>query len=497
MALENFSALKEIFYEIDAYHGALNLMGWDRETYMPKDAIEARSEQLGILARLQHQKMTDSKTIELIEKSANEIEPGSEEEAMLRVMKRSVDLATKLPSKLVEEISKVTSKGQDVWAEAKKNSDFKLFEPYLQKIFDLTLEQAEHLGYKDQPYDALLDQYEEGTTTKDCDEMFSALRPQLVTMVRQIVDSKVKVDRSPLMGQWDKEKLRPFLLEVIEKIGFDLNKGRLDESVHPFCAETSSTDVRLTTYYQPLLLGPISGAMHEAGHGMYEQGSPLKWARTPLSGGVSMGVHESQSRFWENIVGRSKEFWSYYLPKLQKIFPEISNINLDDWYLMVNKVEPDFIRVEADEVTYNLHVLIRFEIEKDILNGKLQIKDVPEVWDTKYQEYLGIRPKNDAEGCLQDIHWAGGNIGYFPTYTLGNLLSYQAWNSLKKDIVNTSELMSKAEFGPIHNWLQEKIYSQGKRYTPKELILKSTGKKLEANDYLDGLNQKYSKLYSF
>jgi len=283
---------------------------------------------------------------------------------------------------------------------------------------------------------------------------------------------------------------------LVQAIGFDFNRGRQDTAPHPFCTGWSVGDIRLTTRYKSYIGSAIFGSLHEAGHGMYEQGTPSKWDLTPLAGGVSLGVHESQSRTWENIVGRSKPFWSHFLPALQAKFPALGGHNLDTFYRAINKVEPSYIRVEADELTYNLHVLVRFEIELDVLTGKLDVKDMPEAWNAKYTEYLGITPRNDAEGCLQDVHWSMGSIGYFPTYSMGNLLSYQIWGALQKDIPNTDELMASGQFGPILEWLKSKVYSQGKYYTPKELVLKVTGKPMDAEDYLAGLGKKYTEIYN-
>jgi carboxypeptidase Taq len=282
---------------------------------------------------------------------------------------------------------------------------------------------------------------------------------------------------------------------LVQAIGFDFTRGRQDTAPHPFCTGWSIGDIRLTTRYKPYIGSAIFGSLHEAGHGMYEQGSPMSWDRTPLAGGVSLGVHESQSRTWENIVGRSKAFWSYFLPALQGKFPALDGYDLDTFYRAINKVEPSYIRVEADELTYNLHVLTRFEIECDILSDKLKVKDLPEAWNAKYSEYLGITPRNDAEGCLQDVHWSTGLIGYFPTYSMGNLLSYQIWGALQNDVPNTDELMAAGNFAPILGWLQENVYSQGRRYTPKELIQRVTGKPMAATDYLAALEKKYTEIY--
>jgi carboxypeptidase Taq len=395
----------------------------------------------------------------------------------------------------VERKSKLAAEAHEKWVEARANNDFKGFAPTLEQMFDIAREEAEHLGYKDHIYDALLDQYEEGATAADCRAMFESLKGPNVTLVKDIKERGRKIDDSPLTGEWDLEKQRKFTEKLVRAIGFDMDRGRQDTAAHPFCTGWSVGDIRLTTRFKPYIGSAIFGSLHEAGHGMYEQGTPRAWDRTPLAGGVSLGLHESQSRTWENIVGRSKAFWSHFLPDLQQVFPELAGYDVDTWYRMINKVEPSFIRVEADEVTYNLHILVRFELECDLLENKLAVKDLPEAWNAKYQQYLGITPKNDAEGCLQDVHWSSALIGYFPTYSMGNLLSYQIWNRLRRDVGDTDALIASGNFQPILGWLQQHIYSQGRKYTPKDLVMRVTGKPIGAEDYLAGLDKKYREIY--
>jgi len=491
-----FASLKNRLADVNALHAAVGIMEWDQQTYMPKGGAAARSEHVGILSRLAHEAFVADETRKLLEESAKDAEPGSIEEALIRVTKRDLDLATKIPAALVEEKSKLSGQAFEVWVDARTEANFQKFLPYLEKMFDIARREAEFLGYTDHIYDALLDQYEEGATAKDCREMFDTLKAPLVGLVQEINDRGVKTSDSLLYGNWDEDLQRRFTEMMIKAIGFDLERGRQDTAHHPFCTGWSVGDVRLTTRYKPFIGSAIFGSLHEAGHGMYEQGSPADWDRTPLAGGVSLGIHESQSRLWENIVGRSRPFWRRFLPDLQAVFPQMGGMSLENFYFAINQVEPSLIRVEADEVTYNLHVMLRFEIECDALTGKLAIKDLPEAWNAKMTEYLGVTPPSDREGCLQDVHWSGGSIGYFPTYTMGNLLSYQIWNSLKRDVEDTDELMETGVFEPILGWLQEKIYSQGRRYTPKELVKRVTGKPMGAEDYLEGLLAKYREVYA-
>jgi len=487
-------SLKSKTSDLDALHAALAMMEWDQQTYMPRGGAEARAEHVGLLSRMQHEILTSDEFRKALDGAASEAR-SEEDIAMIRVVKREVDQATKIPVALVEEKSRLAAKAHEVWVEARANNDFPSFAPILGRMFEIAKEEATHLGYKDHPYDALTDLYEEGATEAYWRQMYESVKGPQVQLVKEIKDLGKPIDDSKLYGEWDIEKQRQFTEMLVKAIGFDMERGRQDVAPHPFCTGWSVGDIRLTTRYKPYIGSAIFGSMHEAGHGMYEQGSPMAWDRTPLAGGVSLGVHESQSRTWENLVGRSRAFWKRFLPDLQKSFPALSSFDLESWYRAINKVEPSYIRVEADEVTYNLHTLVRFEIECDMLTGKMTVKDMPEVWNAKYKEYLGITPRNDAEGCLQDVHWSGGSVGYFPTYSMGNLLSYQIWNAMRRDVGDTDELMAKGDFKPILGWLREKVYSQGKKYPPRELVKRVTGKPLEATDYLEGLGAKYREIY--
>ena len=495
MSSDRIGKLKARMYEINALHAAVGIMDWDQQTYMPKGGSEARGEHVSILSRMAHDMLVDGETHDLLERAASDLNGSAEDAALVRNVRRDYDHATKIPSSLVAEKSRLSSLAHEQWVEARAKNDFKSFAPTLERMFELVRQEAECLGYKDHIYDALIDLYEEGATAADCRRMFEALKGPIVSLVKDISEKGKPVDDKPLYGTWDVAKQREFTEMLIRTIGFDMDRGRQDIAPHPFCTGWSVGDIRLTTRYKDYIGSAIFGSLHEAGHGMYEQGSPMEWDRTPLVGGVSLGLHESQSRTWENIVGRSKAFWSRFLPDLQKTFPTLASIGLDDWYRMINKVAATPIRVEADEVTYNLHVLVRFELECDVLTGALAIKDLPEAWNAKYQAYLGFTPKSDSEGCLQDVHWSGGMIGYFPTYSMGNLLSYQIWSVLSRDLGDPNALIAKGDFAPILGWLREKIYSQGKKYTPKELVQRVTGKPMGTEDYVTGLTAKYRDIY--
>jgi carboxypeptidase Taq len=491
---ESISALKERLYDINALHSAISVMDWDQQTYMPEGGAEARAHHVGILSRMGHEMASSDAMGRLIEDASKDAET-FEDKALVRVTKRQYDQATKLPSSLVEAKTRLAMEAHNIWVKARKENDFSQFEPSLAQLLDYTRQEAEHYGYTNHIYDALIDLYEEGATKADCDRMFDGIRQPLVELVQDLKSAPRQPDDSFLYGEWDIPAQKQFTESIVKAIGFDFARGRQDTAPHPFCTNFSVGDVRLTTRYLPYLGSAIFGSLHEAGHGMYEQGSPVSWDRLPIAGGVSLGIHESQSRTWENLVGRSRAFWSVFYPQLQASFPALADKSLDDFLFAVNKVEPSFIRVEADEVTYNLHIMVRFELECQMLTGELSTKDLPEAWNAKYQEYLGITPPNDAQGCLQDVHWSMGSMGYFPTYSMGNLLSSQFWAAMKADVGDQDALMAKGEFAPILGWLQEKIYSKGSTIPPQELVMQVTGKPMGPEDYMAALTAKYRSLY--
>jgi len=487
-------ALKTRLFDLNALGAAMSIMDWDQQVLMPPGGGEARAEHLSILGRMYHELLVEDQTLRLIEAAEAEAAPDSVESAICRLARRSYEQATKIPTELVAEKIHLSSLAHEKWVAARAANDFTSFAPILERMFEITGQEAEYLGYTNHIYDALIDHYETGATQADCVAMYETLKKPMVELVAAI-KAQPQVDDSALHGEWDIALQKQFTEKLTKAIGYDYSRGRQDTAPHPFCTGWSVGDIRITTRFKPYLPSAIFGSLHEAGHAMYEQNSPMAWDRLPLAGGVSLGVHESQSRTWENIVGRSKPFWSHFLPELQATFPALKAHDLDTYYRAINKVEPSFIRVEADEVTYNLHTLVRFEIECEVLTGKLRVRDIPEAWNAKYTSYLGITPKTDSEGCLQDVHWSGGSIGYFPTYTMGNLLSYQIWRALQRDLGDTDALIAKGDFAPILGWLTEHLYSLGSRYTPKETVIRATGKPLDATEYIQGLTAKYTEIY--
>ena len=488
--------LLKLYEDYNALEAAKSLMNWDQQVLMPTGGAETRIAHLAILNRRAHSLITSDQTRRLLERAENEVTPGSVEAAQVASLKREIEIESKLPAKLVDRKAKVSSEAYQVWKEAKATNNFPLMAPFYEELFGIAREMAGYLGYTHHIYDPLIDLYEEGTTWSDADAMFKDIKQPIVTLVKEIRERGQEVDDSFLVGDWDKTRLRTFAEETVAAIGFDMNRGRLNVAPNAFCMNLSCGDVRMTTRASHHLKGIVSSSLHEMGHALYEQNSPPQWDRTPLAGGISLGVHESQSRLWENIVGRSYGFWQFFLPRLQSAFPELATIGLDTFWRAVNRVQPEFIRVGADELTYNLHILVRFELEVELLTGKLNMKDLPEAWTAKYQDYLGITPRSDSEGCLQDVHWSKGSIGYFPTYAMGNLIGGQMWKCLQAEIGDTETSMQEGDFAPILSWLTQKVYQQAKLLSPRKLVTEITGRPMEAKDWLDYAQAKYQVVYN-
>lgn len=488
-----FQALLDRYRDIDALKSAGSLLSWDRQVLMPPGGTAARSAHTSALSRMAHELLVSEETARLIEQAQAGAEADDERD-MVRAFRRDYDVAVKLPVALVEEKSKVSSDAYEVWKQAKATADFKLLAPYLKRLFEIAAETAQAIGYQDHIYDPLIDLFEEGATYQTARQMFDTLKPQVVALVREITE-RPQIDDSRIYADWDPEKLLEFARHAIAQIGFDFDSGRIDRCSNAFCTHMATPDVRMTTRHSESLTGIIFSSLHEMGHGLYEQCSPAEWDRTPLAGGISLGVHESQSRLWENIVGRSRSFWTYFMPALQARLPELAGMNVEHFYKAINKVKPSFVRIGSDELTYNLHILIRFELEVEILTGAVAVEHLPEAWNAKVQEYLGIMPPNDSVGVLQDVHWSRGSVGYFPTYTMGNLIGWQMWEVLRQDVGDTDQLMEDGKFGPILEWLREKVYGQGRRYRPAELVERVTGKPMASDAFVAGMRQKFADIY--
>ncbi|MDE2125703.1 MAG: carboxypeptidase M32 [Armatimonadetes bacterium] len=495
----SLSELKVRSKRIADISAALGLLEWDQETCMPPAASAARGDQRGALAEIAHEMLVAPETLRLLEGAEREtasLPEDSNDRRLTAVARRDYDHAVKVPAELVAEISRASSITHEVWARAREASDFELFAPHLETMFGLARRMADCLGYSGHVYDALLDLYEPGATHAAIRTLFTELRPRLVELTHAI-SARPPVDDSPLHGSFPVDAQRALTLSVVAALGFDLARGRQDEAAHPFCAGFSHNDVRITTRFSTAYLGQaLWSSMHEAGHGMYDQGWPADWEGTPLGGGASLGIHESQSRLWENVVGRSRPFCRWLLPKLKQAFPDRFNATgAEALYRAANRVVPSFIRVEADEVTYNLHILLRFELESELLAGTLAIKDLPDAWNDRMEQYFGIHPRSAAEGVLQDVHWSEGLIGYFPTYTLGNIVSGQLWDALTRDIPAVDAHIENGNFAPILAWQNSHVHQYGRKYLPGELVQLATGKPLSSEPYVAYLVGKYSELY--
>jgi carboxypeptidase Taq len=495
----SYPELFELSKEVKTLQGIGRLLEWDQETHMPPGAAPIRAEQLKVLSGLSHELFTSKKfrdaLARLIDLDTGDFKQdlSPEKKSAVKEWRRDFLIATKLPKAFVEKMALLTSESIMVWAEARRENKFNLFAPYLEKLIDYSFEKARYLGCEKNPYDALLDHYEPDLKEKDVDGIFSKLKVEIKQLLTKIQEAP-QVDSSFLEGDFDHQKQLAFSKEVLTSMGYDFSHGRMDISTHPFSTSFHPTDSRITTrMYTKNILDCILATIHEGGHSLYEMGLPVEHFGSPLCEAVSLGVHESQSRFWETRIGQSKPFWSCFLPKLQQLFP--IEASLEEFWKAVNKVQPTFIRVEADEVTYPLHVILRFEIEKGFFNGSIQVKDLPHVWREKMHELLGITPTTDTQGCLQDIHWSMGAFGYFPTYTLGNLYAAHIFLAFEKDFPDWEKKVASGDLSFIRNWLKEKVHQHGRRYTSHELLQKIHTGTFSEKPYIDYLNKKYSQIY--
>jgi carboxypeptidase Taq len=477
-----------------------NVLGWDQQVNMPPGGVAARARQSETLARITHELLTSDKAARLLEDAERELAGmpyESDEVSLVRVMKADYAEETRLPTSYVAEFARTKSEAREIWVQARAANDFEHFRPMLERMVELAVQGAEYLGYGDHPYDALLNQFERGMTTAQVASIFDEHKPHLVWLIGEISKHNDRVDDAALHQPYPVENQRSFALDMVKHFGYDMTRGQQAVAVHPFCSTFSRGDVRITTRFNETWLNPaLFGMMHEAGHAMYEQGVAQALEGTPLGGGTSLAVHESQSRLWENIVGRSRGFWAWALPKLQTYFPDqVGGVGVDSFYRAINKVSSSFIRVEADEATYNLHIMLRFEIETGLVRGQIRVADLPREWNERFEAYLGLVPPTDAEGVLQDIHWSIGLMGYFPTYALGNLLSAQYYNRALQDHPNIPEEISQGKFETLLRWFNEHIHVHGRKFTSDELTRRVTGEGIQSRDYIAYLERKLSDVY--
>jgi carboxypeptidase Taq len=501
-ATEAYAELVRRSKELGVLNSCAAVLGWDQHTYMPAKGAGLRGEQMAFLAALAHQKSTDPRVGELlatVEGSELVNDAECDAAANTREWRRAFDRATKIPQSLVEELARVTTLAQQAWEQAKKANDYPAFRPHLAKVIDLKRQEADAVGFQDHRYNALLEEYEPGRTVAELKKLFAGLTAKLVPLVHAIAESKTTPDRSILERDYPVERQRIFAESAAAAVGFDFAAGRLDTTAHPFCSGFGPGDCRITTRYNPRSFSEsFFGVLHETGHALYEQNLPTEHFGTPVGVACSYGIHESQSRLWENQVGRGKPFWDHFFPRLKQTFPSaLAGVSVDAFYLAINDVRPSLIRVEADEATYNLHIALRFELELALLAGDLKVEDLPGAWNERFAALLGILVTDDARGCLQDIHWSFGGIGYFPTYTLGNLYAAQLMDAARRDLGATAlaEDFHRGECARLKDWLGQKIHRHAQRYRAGELCRRATGTLLSPEPFLRYLNEKVCGLY--
>lgn len=494
---ETLEQLKEILGEVSDINHAASVLEWDEQVSMPPGGSEARGRQLATLGKIAHEKATSEEVGKLLDKLKSEFSGSdSDEAALVRVAARNYDKTMRVPASFVAERAVAASKAFEAWVEAKSKSDFSIFRPHLEKVVELVQRYVSFFPPADHPYDVLLDDFEPGMKTAEVQEIFANLRPKQVDLLKRIAQVK-QVKDDFLHKKYNEKKLWDFSEKIIAEFGYDFSRGRQDKAPHPFETTFSVDDVRITNRYEAdNPIATLFSAMHESGHAMYEQGVNPAYERTPLESGTSLAVHESQSRMWENLVGRSLPFWEHFYPEFKKVFAsQLDGVSVKAFHKGINKVEPSLIRVNADEATYNMHIMLRLELEIGMVDGSIAVKDLPEIWNAKMQDYLGITPPNDAKGVLQDVHWSGGMIGYFSTYALGNIISAQLWEQINKDIHDLDEQIRKGEFSTLLGWLREKIHVHGHKYDPQDLMQRVTGSKIDSAAYVRYLTKKYTDIY--
>ena len=502
--MTNYDQLLEHVKQANLLGSTGSILGWDQETLMPPKGLAHRTRQLAQIAKLTHQMKTDPKIGEWLDECEDDEtltgDPISASAVNIREWRRDYDKATKLPEELVVEMSETTSQAKHAWAEARQANQYEDFKPWLAKVVELNQRKAECFGWdreNGEPWDALADSFEAGMTAASVAEVFTPLRERLVDLLGDILGSKTGPTNTFNELKLPVDQQKAFVKAISAEVGFDYERGRLDESTHPFCSGSHCNDVRMTTrFHEDNVNDALGSTLHESGHGIYEQGLPEEHIGTPMGLAVGLSIHESQSRMWENQVGRSKAFWAWCYPKLAEFFGDATaELTQEQIYGGANIVNPGLIRVEADEATYNLHIMIRFEIERLLMKGELDVDDLPEVWNAKYKEYLQVDVPDDRRGCMQDIHWSMGAIGYFPTYTMGNLYCAQFFEAAREELGDLNAMFAAGDFAPLRRWLNENIHAHGKRYRSADLVEHVTGKPLSADPLMRHLEGKLRPLY--
>lgn len=496
---ETLDALKERLGTVTDLEQALSLLHYDQEAFMPSGAAQSRAAQMSTLSRLGHELFVADEVGEWLEDLRpleEQLGHDHDDAALVRVTRKDFERSRKLPAEYVARAQETHILANEEWRLARAESDYPRFRPWLSKCVDLAHEYADYQGYDDHVYDALLDQFEPGMKARDVEAIFTPLRQETSELVKAVTESGVDVDTSCLHGKFDLSTQRNLGNVLVSAYGFDVQRGRVDEVTHPFCTSMSRDDVRMGTRVSAQKLNEnLFSMLHECGHALYEQNVNCSFDRTPLGSGCSLGLHESQSRMWENLVGRGRPFWRWAYPILQAHFPAFSSVDMDEFYRAINGVTPSFIRVEADEVTYNLHIMLRFELEKAMMEGRADLTRLPQEWNDRMEAYLGITPPTDALGVLQDVHWSFGSIGYFPTYSLGNIISVQLWETCRRELVDLDEQLARGEFLPLLQWMREHIHQHGRKYEPMELLRRVTGSEIDSAPYVKYLRAKLADVY--
>ena len=496
MSQASFDDLRARLAEIADLNKTGALLGWDQHVMMPSRGAGIRAEQLATVGRIAHTKFIDPEIGRLLDGLRDwgeQHEYDSFEASLIRVTSRDWDKARRVSADLRAEMSRSAALANPVWVEARKNNDFASFLPVLRKNLDLRKRYIECFEVKDEPYDIVLDDYERDMTTKEVRRIFDYLKEHQAPLVKEVAASNPE---RPPARNFDIAAQKVFELEVVHAFGYTDDAWRLDPTVHPFASGTGTTDIRITTRYFTEHMGGLFGTMHEFGHGLYERQVDDSLERSPLARGVSLGMHESQSRMWENLVGRSLPFWRRFFPRLQELQPALAGMDAEQWYREANFVEPSLIRVEADEATYNLHIILRFELEQAMLADEFPLEQLPEQWNSRMYDYLGIDVPNDTEGVLQDVHWSGGSIGYFPTYALGNLISAQLWEKITADLPDLEDSFEAGEFASLRDWLRENLHRHGRKFTPSEMLERVVGtSEIDPEPYVRYLRDKLAAIY--
>jgi carboxypeptidase Taq len=490
--VDALAQLKERLTRVTDLNRIARLLSWDQQTMMPAAGSETRSQHLAALSRLAHELFVDDETGRLLDELqplADE-QPDSDDGALVRLARRDYDKSVRVPADLRAEMTRAASAARPVWVKAKAASDFATFLPALEENVQLRLRYIECFDGVEEPYDILLDDFEPETTTEDVREIFEPLKAELVPLIAELRENEV--DDSFLQGDFPVERQEQVAKGVVSLFGMRPDTWRLDPTEHPFASGAGIDDVRITTNYDPQTMKSLFSTMHEYGHGLYTHQLPRHITRLPTGGPCSLGIHESQSRLWENLVGRSRPFWRFFYPRVQEAFPnQLASVELDDFFTAINRVKPSLIRIKADEVTYGMHVILRFELEQDIVNGRIDLRELPQIWNERMHEYLGVEVPDDAHGVLQDTHWASGLIGYFPTYLLGTVMSVQIWERVNADVPDLDEQVERGEFTALRDWLGEHVHSLGRKFPPQETLRRATGATIDSKPYLGYLREKY------